>query len=63
MRGRVFRLMTGLITVAVFATIGGVMLSEGRTVVGAPILGLAALRLVFLVRDALPEAEDEDEDA
>jgi hypothetical protein len=54
--------MTGLITVGVFATIGGVMLSEGRTVIGGPVLGLAALRLVFLVRDALPQGDDDDDD-
>ena len=62
MRGRGFRIMTGLITVAIFATIGGVLVSESRHVVGLPILALAALRAVFLARDVLVASRPDDDD-
>ncbi|MFT4622341.1 MAG: putative effector of murein hydrolase LrgA (UPF0299 family) [Myxococcota bacterium] len=67
MRSRGFRMMTGMITVAVFAMVGGVLVSESRVEVGGPILALAALRAGVLVRDVLlarsaAREDDEDED-
>ena len=62
MRGRGFRIMTGLLTVGIFGTIGGVLVTEDRLEVGLPILALAGLRAVFLLRDMLARPESDDED-
>ena len=63
MRGRAFRITTGLITIGVFGMVGGVLVSESRLEVGVPILALALLRAGVLVRDVLAaRAIDDGED-
>jgi hypothetical protein len=49
MTGRL-RTLAGLLTVALLGTVGGVLWSDGRTLVGAVLVGAAGYRAWVLVR-------------